>query len=66
MPWINVTYLCNKTMQMEPKKVGSIYVWKLHQDYVRKIALELRQKVVLDSTLGSYVMKPCKWSQKFT
>ena len=30
------------------KKIRSNYVWKLLQDYVTKIALELRQKVMLE------------------
>ena len=37
-----------KNYANEIRKLRSIYVWKLRQDYVTKIALELRQKVTLD------------------
>ena len=40
---IYVTKLCNKI-----KKFGCNYVWKLRQDHVTKMAVELRQKILLD------------------
>ena len=35
-------------MQMKSKSYVVIYVWKLRQNHVTKIALELRQEVTLD------------------